>query len=123
MSCELDIFKKCVASTLIKKAPNTVDIDIQSRLYPLKENPISFNSNNSNNNSSINNNNNNNNNNINNNNNFLPPRSPPSPLPSVPKQDNFFFNLLFHRNKQLLKKLFWTSTKNTTRTISTASTT
>ena len=119
MSCEFDIVKTFVGSTLIKKAPNTVDIDIQSRLNALKENLISFNSNNSNNNS----NNNNNNININNNNNFLPPRPPPSPLPSAPKKDNFFFNLLFHRNKQLLKRLFWTSTKNTTSTISTASTT
>ena len=75
MSCELEIVKKCVASTLIKKAPNTVDIDIQSRLNTLKKNPKSFNSNNSNNNS--NNNNNNNNDNIDNNNNFLPPRPPP----------------------------------------------
>ena len=75
MSCELEIVKKCGASTLIKKAPNTVDIDIQSRLNTLKENPKSFNSNNSNNNS--NNNNNNNNDNIDNNNNFLPPRPPP----------------------------------------------
>ena len=70
---------------MIKKAPNTIDIDIQSRLNALKENAISFNSNNNH-----------------NNNNFLPPRPPPSP----PKQDNCFFNLLFHHNKQLLNKIF-----------------
>ena len=72
---ELDIGKKDVASTLIKKAPNTIDINIQSRLNALKENLISFNLN-------IN--------NDYNNDNFLPPRPPPSPPLSPPKQDNFF---------------------------------
>ena len=65
---ELDIGKKDVANTLTKKAPNTIDIDIQSRLKEkenaLQENPISLNSNN------------------NNNNNFLPPRHLASPPPS-----------------------------------------
>ena len=40
---ELDIGKKDVASTLIKKAPSTIDIDVRSRLNTLKENMISFN--------------------------------------------------------------------------------
>ena len=40
---ELDIGKKDVANTLIKKAPSTIDIDIRSRLNTLKENLISFN--------------------------------------------------------------------------------
>ena len=84
--CELCIGKKDAGSALIKKAPNTNDIDIQSRLNSLKENLISFNSNNNNN----KNNNDNNNNNNNDNNNFLPPRPPPSPPPSAPKQDIFF---------------------------------
>ena len=37
---KFDISNKDVASTLIKKAPNTIDIDIQSRLNALKENSI-----------------------------------------------------------------------------------
>ena len=41
--CELDIGKKDVASTLTRKAPNTIDMDIQSRLNALKENPTIFN--------------------------------------------------------------------------------
>ena len=69
---ELDTGKKDVASILIKKAPNTIDINIQSRLNILKENLISVNSNN------------------NNNDDFLPSRPPPSPPLSPPKQDNFF---------------------------------
>ena len=82
---------------MIKKAPNTIDIDIQSRLNALKKNLISFNSNNNNNNNTTN------NNNIN----FLPPRPPPLPLPSGHKQDNFFPNFLFPRNKQLLNKIIF----------------
>ena len=37
---KFDISNKDVASTLIKKAPNTIDIDIQNRLNALKENSI-----------------------------------------------------------------------------------
>ena len=70
---------------MIKKAPNTIDIDIQSRLNALKKNLISFNSSNNNNNNTTN------NNNIN----FLPPGPPPSPPPSGPRQGNFFFQLSF----------------------------
>ena len=70
---------------MIKKAPNTIDIDIQSRLNALKKNLISFNSSNNNNNNTTN------NNNIN----FLPPGPPPSPLPSGPRQGNFFPQLSF----------------------------
>ena len=70
---------------MIKKAPNTIDIDIQSRLNALKKNLISFNSNNNNNSNTTN------NNNIN----FLPPRPPPLPLPSGHKQDNFLPQLSF----------------------------
>ena len=50
--------KKDVASTLIKKAPSTVEIEIQSRLNTLKNNPTFFSSYNSN----------------------LPPPSPSSPF-------------------------------------------
>ena len=71
--CELDIGKKDVASTLTRKAPNTIDMDIQSRLNALKENPTIFNSNNNN---SCN--------------NSFPPIPPPSPPPSPTKKDNFF---------------------------------
>ena len=71
--CELDIGKKDVASTLTRKAPNTIDMDIQSRLNALKENPTIFNSNNNN-----------------NCNNSFPPIPPPSPPPSPTKKDNFF---------------------------------
>ena len=59
---KLDLRKKDVGSTLIKKAPSTVEIEIQSRLNTLKNNPTFFSSYNSN----------------------LPPPSPSSPfqLPS-----------------------------------------
>ena len=46
---ELDLGEKDVASTLIKKTPSTVDVEIQSRLIALKNNPTFFNSNNNNN--------------------------------------------------------------------------
>ena len=104
---ELYIGKKYVASTLIKKTPNTVDINMQSRLNPLKEILICFSLNNINNNNKKKNNNNNNNNN----NNFLLPRPPLSPSSPPPKQDNFFFNLIFHHNKQLNKIIFGTASK------------
>ena len=84
---------------MIKKAPNTIDIDIQSRLNALKKNLISFNSNNDNNNSNTT-----NNNNIN----FLPPRPPPLPLPSGHKQDNFFPQLSFPLQQTTPKQnYFW----------------
>ena len=47
---KLDLGKKDVASTLIKKTPSTVDIEIQSGLDTLKNNPTFFNSNNNKNN-------------------------------------------------------------------------
>ena len=86
----------------VKYVPNTIDIDIKSRLNTLKENLISINSNSNNNN--------------NNNNNFLPPRPPSSPLPSLHKQDNFFSIFFSTTSNNSLTKLFWTSTKNTTTT-------
>ena len=43
---ELDIRKKDIASTLVKKAPNPVDIEIQSRLNALKDSKNNFNLNN-----------------------------------------------------------------------------
>ena len=93
----------------VKYVPNTIDIDIKSRLNTLKENLISINSNSNNNN--------------NNNNNFLPPRPPSSPLPSLHKQDNFVSIFFSTTSNNSLTKLFWTSTKNTTtHAISTATT-
>ena len=83
---------------MIKKAPNTIDIDIQSRLNALKKNLISFNSSNNNNNNTTN------NNNIN----FLPPGPPPSPPPSGPRQGNFFFQLSFPLQQTTPKQnYFW----------------
>ena len=58
---ELDLGKKNVASTLIKKAPSMLEVEIQSRFNPLKNNPTLFDYNN------------------NNSNNLLSP-SPPSPF-------------------------------------------
>ena len=54
---ELDLGKKDITSTLIKKVPNSVDVEIQSRLNALKDNKGKFNSNN----------------------NYAPPQPPPSP--------------------------------------------
>ena len=64
----LDLGKKDIASTLIKKDPSTVDIRIQSILNALKSNPAFFNSNNNN----------------NNNKSLLPPPSPPPFHPQQP---------------------------------------
>ena len=90
----LTIGKKDVVSKKKKKAPNTIDIDVQRRLNTSKESLISFSSNNDDDNNNINNNNsssnNNNNNNNNNNKNNLSPRPSPSPSASPPKQDNIF---------------------------------
>ena len=82
---------------MIKKAPNTIDSDIQSRLNALKKNLISFNSNNNNNNNTT----------KNNNINFLPPRPPPSPLPSGPKQNNFFSQLSFPPQQTTPKQIIF----------------
>ena len=93
------IDRKDVTNTLTKKAPNTIDINMQSRLNILKKNLISFNLNN------------NNNININDNNN-LPARPPPSPPPSPPKQDHFF-QPSFPPQQATPKQIFFcTSTKN-----------
>ena len=116
LSRKIQLSVRCYVNlTLVKKmlqvkyVPNTIDIDIKSRLNTLKENLISINSNSNNNN--------------NNNNNFLPPRPPSSPLPSLHKQDNFFSIFFSTTSNNSLTKLFWTSTKNTTtHAISTATT-
>ena len=86
------IGRKDVTNTLTKKAPNTIDINMQSRLNGLKKNLIFFNLNN-----------NNNNNNINDNNN----------LPSPPKQDNFFQPSFPPQQTTPKQNFFCTSTKNT----------
>ena len=72
--------------------PNTVDIDIQSRLNALKEKTFFYS--------------NNNNNNNNNNSNLLPPRPPPSSLLTPPRQDNIFFQP-FSPQQQTSKQNFF----------------